>query len=559
MNHDVDVAIVGGGFGGSLLALVLRRAGLRVALIDRGSHPRFAIGESSTPIANLVLGDLCREYDLSRIAPLTKYGTWQGAYPQIVAGIKRGFSYFHHVAGQPFVTDADHSTELLVAASSSDQSSDTHWLRQDVDAFLFREAETAGAICFEQTDVVELEPSGDGAALMLRSLSRPIDKTSQASGEASAPRFGQDSCSDGQVRDDHTGGLTSLRSPGNVLLRARFVVDGSGEGRFLARRLGIGDKTHELKTQSRTVFAHFGDVTRWQQCLEANEVSVADHPFECDHAALHHVFDGGWMWQLRFNDETVSAGFVQDLSKPQVFAGSPLAGRGPAGDASEEWRLWMDRFPSIAEQYAPSKVVRPKTGLRATGRMQRKLANTVGPWWAMLPNTAGFVDPLHSSGIAHTLCGIERLSRILVRHLGRDDLLTQLRGYEAHVLAEVELIDLLVSGCFAAMGEFRLFGAMSMLYFAAATSYERARIASTGSFAPAFLRADEPGWREVVSRMWDRLQAVLRELEGRTGERRREIIDRFEGELADAVQPFNVVGLCDPALKNMYRHSALPE
>ena len=58
---DVDVAIVGGGFGGSLLALVLRRAGLRVALIDRGRHPRFVIGESSTPIANLVLKDLCRE------------------------------------------------------------------------------------------------------------------------------------------------------------------------------------------------------------------------------------------------------------------------------------------------------------------------------------------------------------------------------------------------------------------------------------------------------------------------------------------------------------------
>ena len=529
MNHDVDVAIVGGGFGGSLLALVLHRAGLRVALIDRGSHPRFAIGESSTPIANLVLGDLCREYDLPRIAPLTKYGTWQGTYPQIVSGIKRGFSYFHHVAGQPFATDADHSTELLVAASSSEQSSDTHWLRQDVDAFLFREAESAGALCFEQTDVVELEPSGAGVALLLKFVVPP-------SGSHQVPA---------------EGGATNLR--------ARFVVDGSGEGRFLARRLGIGDKTHELKTQSRTVFAHFGDVTRWQQCLQASEISVADHPFECDHAALHHVFDGGWMWQLRFNDETVSAGFVQDLSKPQVFAGSPLAGRGPTGDASEEWGLWLDRFPSIAEQYAPSKVVRPKTGLRATGRMQRKLANAVGPWWAMLPNTAGFIDPLHSSGIAHTLCGIERLSRILVHHLGRDDLLTQLQVYEAHVLAEVELIDLLVSGCFAAMGEFRLFGAMSMLYFAAATSYERARIASTGPFAPAFLRADEPGWREVVSRMWRRLQAVLRELEGSTGKRRQAIIGSFETELANAVQPFNVVGLCDPTLKNMYRHSALPE
>ena len=34
-SHDVDVAIVGGGLSGSLAAVVLGRAGYRVALIDR--------------------------------------------------------------------------------------------------------------------------------------------------------------------------------------------------------------------------------------------------------------------------------------------------------------------------------------------------------------------------------------------------------------------------------------------------------------------------------------------------------------------------------------------
>ena len=50
---DVDVAIVGSGFGGSLAALALLKRGHRVALVERGRHPRFAIGESSTPLANL--------------------------------------------------------------------------------------------------------------------------------------------------------------------------------------------------------------------------------------------------------------------------------------------------------------------------------------------------------------------------------------------------------------------------------------------------------------------------------------------------------------------------
>src|SRR5215469_8146199 len=94
---NVDVAVIGGGFGGSLTALLLRRIGRTVAIIERGSHPRFALGESATPLADLVLGDLARRYDLPRIAPLAEYGTWQQSYPELVCGLKRGFSYFHHL------------------------------------------------------------------------------------------------------------------------------------------------------------------------------------------------------------------------------------------------------------------------------------------------------------------------------------------------------------------------------------------------------------------------------------------------------------------------------
>lgn len=498
---DVDVAIVGGGFGGSLLALVLSRAGLRVALIERGRHPRFAIGESSTPIANLVLASLCREYDLPNVAPLAKYGSWQAAHPELIAGLKRGFSYFHHVAGQPFVADADHSTELLVAASSSDQHSDTHWLRQDVDRFLFGEARTAGAACFEECEVTDVAERSHDVVLSMDANSIPCWPAERA----------------GPVR-------------------ARFVVDASGEGGFLVRRLGLENRTHELQTNSRAVFAHFAEVTRWKSCLERHGIGTAEHPFDCDHAALHHVFDGGWMWQLRFNDETVSAGFVQDLSR----------GTRPNLPASDEWQMWLRRFPSIGEQYANARIVRPDGGLRSTGRLQRKTARAAGAWWALLPNTAGFIDALHSSGIAHTLCGVERLARTLIRSLGRKDLEFQLRDYERCVLGEVELIDLLVSGCFAALGDFRRFAAATMLYFAAATSYERARVASHGEFQPAFLLADDPNWLAVVQRMCARL-------------RERPDIEQFERELADAIRPFNVVGLCDPSVRNMYRHSALPE
>ena len=95
---DFDLAIVGSGFAGSLLAMIARRMGLSVLLVERGHHPRFAIGESSTPLSNLWLEILADRYDLPRLRPLSQWGTWQAAYPRLGCGLKRGFSYFHHRA-----------------------------------------------------------------------------------------------------------------------------------------------------------------------------------------------------------------------------------------------------------------------------------------------------------------------------------------------------------------------------------------------------------------------------------------------------------------------------
>jgi FADH2 O2-dependent halogenase len=53
--HHFQIAVVGSGFAGSLMAMMAQRLGLSTVLIERGRHPRFVIGESSTPLANLLL------------------------------------------------------------------------------------------------------------------------------------------------------------------------------------------------------------------------------------------------------------------------------------------------------------------------------------------------------------------------------------------------------------------------------------------------------------------------------------------------------------------------
>src|SRR5205823_14263731 len=112
MRADFDIAVVGSGFGGSLMALIARRLGRSVVLLERGRHPRFAIGESSTPLANLLLEELAQRYGLPRLSSLAKWGSWQKAYPGVACGLKRGFTFYHHRFDQPFANDPAREDQL---------------------------------------------------------------------------------------------------------------------------------------------------------------------------------------------------------------------------------------------------------------------------------------------------------------------------------------------------------------------------------------------------------------------------------------------------------------
>jgi FADH2 O2-dependent halogenase len=502
MNFDVDIAIVGAGFGGSLTAMVMQRLGLRAILLDRGSHPRFAIGESSTPIGNLVLRDIARRYDLPRLEPLTKYGPWQATYPEIVGGLKRGFSYFFHYPGQKFHANSSHSTELLVAASSNDFEGDTHWLRADVDQFLAQEAVAAGVPYLDQAVVTLQHEPGDGGWT-----------------------------------------ITGHRQNEPLLIRAKFLVDATGEAAVLPKTLGISCDAEGMRTMSRGLFAHFAGVTPWHQLLQQQGDDLSDHPFCCDDAALHHLLNIGWMWQLRFNNGITSVGFAIDMRR------RPLdSNRTP----QDEWAEFVARFPALQRQLADATVVQPPGGLRRSGRMQRRAARSAGADWALLPNTAGFVDPLHSTGIAQTLCGIERLGHIFATHWGRSTLADELQTYERTLQLELDLIDELVHNCYIARHYFSLFTSATMLYFAMAVAYEQRRIQGQMQPGAAFLCADDPEKRAVVAALSTQLAECVRP----PGD---EEAAKFPQRVAKAIAPFNYAGLCDPRVKNMYRRTAVDE
>ena len=500
---DADIAVLGSGFAGSLTTLIIDRIGLTPVLIDRASHPRFAIGESSTPIANLVLDDLARHYELPRLRPLTAYGSWHATYPSVGCGLKRGFSFFKHEVHQPFVPDAGHANELLVTASSADRHSDTHWLRADVDHFFVQEVERAGLPVLDETEIAK----------------------------ADVPDMPDTS---GWVLRGHRGATP-------VSITARFVIDATGAGGFLPRSLGLPNDVSSVRTRSRALYGHFVGVEPWHDQLAARGGRVADHPFCCDDAAQHHVLDGAWLWMLRFDNGVTSAGLAIDYRCHPVD---------PAVTPEQEWGEWLDRYPSLASQFRHATLAETPGTLLRTERLQRHVRAVVGRHWALLPHTAGFVDPLLSTGIAHTLCGVERLMHVVEHHWGHTTFQSQLRDYQTAVHSELTLIDELVSGCYDSLGRFGLLTAYSMLYFAAATSYERRRLETPDEYHGAFLCADDRGLRQMIRDVRAQLAALL-DADDLTPAR----IADFERLVEREIAPFNHVGLCDPDAGNMYRHT----
>ena len=476
-----DIAVVGSGFAGSLLAMIARRLGRSVLLIERGTHPRFAIGESSTPLANVLLEELSIRYDLPRLTPLAKWGTWQRTYPQIGCGLKRGFTFYHHQFGRRAASDPDRQDQLLVAASPHDAIGDTHWYRADVDAFFVREAQATGVLYLDEVKLESASERANEVTLQGRRHGKPFAAS------------------------------------------ARFVVDGTGPRGFLQRALSLPAVPLPDLPPGQALYTHFTNVQR----LDA---PGDEPPYPVDDAAVHHVFDGGWIWVLRFNNGITSAG---------VAATDHAAARFGLGEGAPGWQRLLECLPTVREQFAEAVADRP---FIHAPQFSFRSGAIAGRRWALLPSAAGFVDPLLSTGFPLVLLGVSRLAEIFEKNQNQwsEALATYARQTEAELLATARLIGSL----YATMANFPLFVSLTLLYFAAASFSETARRLGKPHLASTFLLHDHPDFQ--IHPLLDRARAV----------RSTEAAQRLSDDILRVIEPFNVAGLGDPSRRNWYPANA---
>src|SRR5438093_8714650 len=155
--HDFDVAILGNGLSGSMLATILGKKGLSVVLIDAEQHPRFQVGESTIPHTSLIVSILAEKYDLPELEHLVDTQRL-AKHVCTTCCIKRHFGYVFHRPSQPY----DPNEGLQFGTSARDEN---HWFRQDIDAYLHNLAVHYGAVPRQKTRVTSLEINKQGVKL----------------------------------------------------------------------------------------------------------------------------------------------------------------------------------------------------------------------------------------------------------------------------------------------------------------------------------------------------------------------------------------------------------
>ena len=490
-----DVIIIGSGYAGSMLATILAKRGRAVLLLDRNKHPRFAIGESTTPIADTLLHRLAEKYDIPQWLPLCKYGTWQQSYPHVRCGLKRGFSYFCHQANRPFQDDKDHNNSLLVAASTNDFASDTHWMRSDVDQLLCSIATQYGVSYLETAQVLALEELPNGWMIQIEDTSTKTKRK----------------------------------------LNCAWLIDASGSNEFSRRYLGSGNCDNDLKTDTRASFAHFVGVEPFRaQTAEKNTI------FDIDSAAQHHITPEGWCWMLRFQNDITSVGIVTPNNHSSV------------ADATTENRFerWK-KYPSIAALLRNARPIDStqqteagamQTGvIRHWGRLSRMNVRAYGVAWIALPAAFGFIDPLHSTGIAQSIAGVGKVAEILLD----DTSLQQVRlvKYEQDLKRQLCWIDTLVSLCYVSLPDPQLFMAMTAWYFVSVITAEQALQKEGSLDRIGFLACNDQTLFNRVEAIYNKLITV-----------ERQSVAAWHDELSRAIAPWNTIGLLDINNCNRFEH-----
>ena len=400
-NDGYDVIILGTGIGGSMLGAILARHQLKVLLIDSETHPRFTIGEATTPDTNFRLKLLSLKYDLPEIAHLSAFQSTRD-YISPACGVKRAFSFLYQREGKDLLPTETHQYPTLAPPMGPD----CHFFRQDTDAYMMAVALSYGAKVRQQTRIAEFD-----------------------------------------IQEDHV----TLKSEKGETFTGKYLVDGTGMKSVLAHRFQLRDDPENFRTNTRAIFTHMVGVKLYDQVGSSRQNHGLKYPLS--QSTLHHVFEGGWFWIIPFNNH-------RETTNPLCSVGLVLNRRihpETGMDPSEEFWSYVNKFPDMVRQFEGAQAVRNWV---STGRLQYGAKNITGHRYCLLSHAGFFIDPLYSTGLALTTAMVDLLGGQLLKAFATNDFsVERFEHLNDFFSNNISYADEMVSSSFVAFRDFELWDA----------------------------------------------------------------------------------------------------
>jgi len=341
MEQFYDAAVIGGGPAGSTVATALARAGRSVIVFEKEKFPRFHVGESLLPFTLPIFEELGLAEKIRGAGFQEKYGAF-------------------------FWNEQSGGTRPVVFAKSWDDKHPMAYQvkRGDFDQLLLRHSEEAGASVREETEIREV-----------------LFEDGRAVGVVARGRGGDDES-----------------------IRARVVVDASGQTALLSRKLGT--RRFDSRLKRAALFAHYEGVPR-PAGKQAGDI-------------LLPVAEGVWYWIIPFSDGTSSVGAVFD---PAIVGGVD-------GETVEQrFERLIAENARMPELLAGGRRTSKVYGISDYSASSSKLR---GDGYVLVGDAATFLDPVFSTGVflamAMGVGAARAIDRAIARH-GRVDA-RDLRAYE---------------------------------------------------------------------------------------------------------------------------------
>jgi flavin-dependent dehydrogenase len=163
----------------------------------------------------------------------------------------------------------------------------------------------------------------------------------------------------------------SGRDGGEETVEARFVIDASGQGSLLSRK--VGGREEEESLRKVAIFAHYRGMTGRCEGRDAGNTVIV-------------LLEDAWLWVIPLSDEVTSVGLVLDR------------------DVLKNSRLAPERVLETMTRETPYLAARMGGAERISQVYTRKdfsftVDRVSGPNYCLVGDAAGFFDPIFSTGV----------------------------------------------------------------------------------------------------------------------------------------------------------------